>query len=550
MSFHLRLHTSMPAISFRIPPISIHGITLLTVRDTPCIARSSFRPLHLTCDMSHATLSLDAGTPCYSMMFLDKFDISSPRRHLPQDRLNFQNMEEEVKQRYIALQIIRKRDIWHPKLAEALATIYVMVLEDDGRNWEPINWAGLSSFIPIFMRERLLEGVSNNHGWPLENELNTLVIALFWLMSSQDRLDQETDEFRKEIMTYLAPFAFAGFRYPCFTSPEDIFLASDSSSRITLSYFGQPTTLSLPPIAPFATLSYFARIEYFHFRVPPELPLNRQDAIIKGVLCGPTRDDIVDFNARCATRVAGSGYGDPFDGLPESRRHDPDWRRSLSSSDSAWLHSRLVYYIPGTFSGRWQGSFIALYQEDYRSMLCSAEAPSPFPSSGRFPLYVKFRELYCYSPSIPLPVAEDEISFFNGFLPLGCQWREDESGIEFVGLNNSFKTHYIPLRRSRDASDVSNMGALDVIITGITEAPYAAAWNGYKYIGRIRPSDGLVVLLREPLDPQRVDLGRALFRGYVISSRNFVGRWRHIASAEQPAEWESIFSLCKEVKLL
>lgn len=32
-----------------------------------------------------------------------------------------------------------------------------------------------------------------------------------------------------------------------------------------------------------------------------------------------------------------------------------------------------------------------------------------------------------------------------------------------------------------------------------TEAPYATAWNGYRYIGRIRPSDGLVVLLREPV---------------------------------------------------
>lgn len=61
-------------------------------------------------------------------------------------------------------------------------------------------------------------------------------------------------------------------------------------------------------------------------------------------------------------------------------------------------------------------------------MLCSSEAPSPFPSFGRFPLYVKFRELYCYSPSTPLPVAEDEISFFNAFLPLGCKWHEDEVG--------------------------------------------------------------------------------------------------------------------------
>ena len=187
-------------------------------------------------------------------------------------------------------------------------------------------------------------------------------------------------------------------------------------------------------------MSYFARIEYFHLKIPSELPFNRQDAITKGILCGPTRDDINDFNARSVTRVAGNQYGDLFDGFFKSRRHDPDWRRSLSSIDS---HSPLVYYIPGTFSGRWQGAFIvsrslqsfglnsifqAPYQEDYRSMFYSPEAPSVFPSFGRFPLYVKFRELYCYSPSTPLPVAEDEISFFNAFLPLGCQWREVEVG--------------------------------------------------------------------------------------------------------------------------
>lgn len=164
------------------------------------------------------------------------------------------------------------------------------------------------------------------------------------------------------------------YKYPCFTVSEDLFRASegvskvgvsqysnyppDRPTKITLEYFGQPTTLRLPPIAPFAILSYFARMEYFRLHSPPELPLNRQDAIDKGILCGPTRYDIDDFNARCTTRVASGNYGDPFDGLLKSRRHDPDWRRSLSSAESALSHSPSVYYIPGTFSGRWQGSFI------------------------------------------------------------------------------------------------------------------------------------------------------------------------------------------------
>jgi len=179
----------MPGTFLTIPPEVIDEIAPLAFQDTPCITPITFHPLHLTCRMSHATLSSDAGAPFYSMPFSDRFDVSSPRRRLLQDGLGYQGMEEEVKQRYIALQIIRRKDIWNPNLAEAFATIYIMLLEDDGRNWEQVLWAGLPAFIPIFMRERLLEGASDSHGWPLENELNTLAIALFWLISSRGRCD-------------------------------------------------------------------------------------------------------------------------------------------------------------------------------------------------------------------------------------------------------------------------------------------------------------------------------------------------------------------------
>ncbi|KAF9221739.1 hypothetical protein BS17DRAFT_757110 [Gyrodon lividus] len=561
----------MPASFITTPPELLEEIALFAIRDASRGPPALLRSLLLTCRMSYDALSSETNPHFYLMLFLDKFDVSSPRRHLSRDRLTLQNMEQEVKRRYAALQIIRRRDLRHPDLAEAFATIYIMLLEDDGRNKEQILWADLPTFMQMFIRERLLEGAAGNHGWPLENELNTLVIALFWLMSSSDQLNQETEEFRGEIMNLLSPFAFAGFRYPCFIPPEHFFSPSDNVSKVAISrhgnyppdrptkialhYFGEPMTFYLPPIAPFAILSYFARIEKFALKVPPELPANRQDAIAMGNLRGPTREDIEHFNAHCTTWLAGTNCGDRLDALLESRRHDPDRHRSLSVPHYRLLHSHPGYYIPGTVSGRWQGSFIAPFQEVYQSMLSSPEAPSPFPTFGRFPLYVRFRELYCYSPSLPLSVNAEEKSFLNAFLPIGCRWHESESGIEFTGGNEnaSFKACYTPPRPSHhfqdlgNANDASTIGAFDVIITGVTEEPYAAAWNGYKYIGRIRPSDGLVVLLREPLDPQRIELGRALFRGYIISSRNFVGRWRHVSSGEQPAEWESIFSLCKEV---
>ena len=196
----------MPATLFSAPPELIHEISLLAVQDTPCITPITFRPLHLTCRMSHTALSVNVGA-VYSILFLEKFDVSSPRRHLMPDRLEVQNMEDEVKQRYIALQIIRKREIWNPNLAEAFATLYVMLLEDDGRSWKQVLWAGLPTFIPMFMRERLLEGASDNHGWPLENELNTLAIALFWLISSRGRCDLV-------LLHELAPTSLLTYRSP------------------------------------------------------------------------------------------------------------------------------------------------------------------------------------------------------------------------------------------------------------------------------------------------------------------------------------------------
>ena len=157
------------------------------LQETYCATTIVPHPLHFIYPMSHAAQSSDMVPSLYSMLFCDKFDISSPRRHLSQDRMNSRSIEQEVKRRCIALHIIRRGDVWDPNLTEALATVYVMLLEDDERNWEQVACAGLPTFIPTFMRKRLLEGATDNHGWPIENEVNTLAIALFWLICSKGK---------------------------------------------------------------------------------------------------------------------------------------------------------------------------------------------------------------------------------------------------------------------------------------------------------------------------------------------------------------------------
>ncbi|KAG2130357.1 hypothetical protein DEU56DRAFT_467515 [Suillus clintonianus] len=560
----------MPASLTTTPAELLEQIILITTRQHHQGPPSALRSLRLTCRMSNNALSPQSNSYLYFMLFMDRF---SPWRQFPGGHFAVHNIEHELRKRFRALQRIRRGDITDPEILESLSTIYIMILEDDGRNWDQLLWAQLPSFMTRFLRERLMVGSETNNGWPTENEVNVLAVSIFWLMSCTESIRDETDELRREFVELLSPYSFAGFRYPCFTGIEYNFCPSENSRKtvttsahgayppnrpvsITINYFGRLIPFNLPPLAPYAILVHFSRLETRPLMIPPHLPETRAVAVANGI-SGPTKEDIVYFNTRCKTHFPGTMYGNNFDTLLKSRRHDPDWTRSIRDPLYRSPSSLPGQYIPGTISGRWQGSFIAPYYNVYKDMLSSPTAPSPFPTFGRFPLYVTFRELYCYSPSIPLPLEENEGAFENAFLPIGCRWHETEAGIEFTGENMSFKAYYsLPRQEHLDIGFVgrtacesrpSAHGVFDVIITGVTEDRYAAAWGGYRYMGRIRPSDGLIVLLREPLNPQMVELGRALFRGYIVSSRNFVGRWKFISSAVHPAEWESIFSLCKDV---
>lgn len=426
-----------------------------------------------------------------------------------------------------------------------------MFLEDDGRNCKQMCQANVYEFLREFLRQCLLEGAVDNNGWPRENELNTLAVALFWFITSRCCI-RETIHLRREFMDLLSHYAYACFRYSCSTEPKYQFypslhvaqlaqqsLASPCPSSVTVQYFGEETALVLPPIALYAILHQFARAERYPLQVPSGLPANRQEALMRGILQGPTKEDIEYFNNRCTARF------NCISGLQSSREHDPDWYWALHSLRRGSLHVSPGAYVFGALAGHWYGSFMAPSINNEGPIVPSG-APLALSASCRFPTYVRFREYYCYSPWSAVPVMDDENAFSNAFLPRGCHWYRTEDGIKIVGANHSFDTFYTSdLRQplSELYNDGAHGGICDIIIIGETEEPYATAWNSYRYIGRVRPCDGLVVLLREPSDGS----GSFLLRGYVISSRHLVGRLRNLLGNEEATEWESTFCLSKDL---
>ncbi|KAI0789567.1 hypothetical protein C8Q75DRAFT_807191 [Abortiporus biennis] len=86
-------------------------------------------------------------------------------------------------------------------------------------------------------------------------------------------------------------------------------------------------------------------------------------------------------------------------------------------------------------------------------------------------------------------------------------------------------------------------GIQDIIITGETLPRHGQAWHHYRFYGRVRRWDGLLALVRVPMN--HPELGIAIFRGYVTNSKNFVGSWRAYTSNVNSIPLEGPFVLSR-----
>lgn len=177
----------MAASLLTAPLELLEHIVLLATGDNACGPPSVLRTLRLTCRSLNEALSVERNPHLYLMLYSDGFDMSSPWRYLPSERLSGHDLQCELKNRYTALQCIRRRNFQHSDLAGVLATIYTLLLEDEGRNYKQIIWADLPGFLQKFLREHLFNGAADNNGWPLENGVNTLAVTLFWFITSDSK---------------------------------------------------------------------------------------------------------------------------------------------------------------------------------------------------------------------------------------------------------------------------------------------------------------------------------------------------------------------------
>jgi len=171
---------------FDIPHELFQKITLLATSGSPIGPPKELYNCLLTCRTFWERLSPPYAGELYYIIFSQKFDVHGPCFRLSHTVVR-ENVALEMRRRFSAIQIFKKRALNDPGLTEALWIAYLMVEDSDTsqKNIKQLLSAGVPAFLDIFLRSYFLDGAASIDGWPVLNEASSLAIALYWTIASQ-----------------------------------------------------------------------------------------------------------------------------------------------------------------------------------------------------------------------------------------------------------------------------------------------------------------------------------------------------------------------------
>ena len=161
---------------FVLPLEVIHSIFFALVAQRPLGTPSALVPLFTTSRDFHAI----ATSPLLlARVFRLKFDTGAvTRRHfLPMHA----DLKEQLVHACILLRALRAGDYLAQDAGNHLFSALVLLLENDGKNYAQLEWAGVSEYAEEFVKRRLWKGAETNDGWPLDNANNASALWVLWL---------------------------------------------------------------------------------------------------------------------------------------------------------------------------------------------------------------------------------------------------------------------------------------------------------------------------------------------------------------------------------
>ncbi|KAG1738427.1 uncharacterized protein EDB91DRAFT_1249341 [Suillus paluster] len=565
---------------------------------------SELIPLLCTSRTINASLRFRSNSHLYSQIFHQKFDCAAVLRRLSWGRTTVECLSEELRKRSTILTRIRHRNVENfTSLQEDLWAVYLMMLENDHKNMAQLClWAELPMWIANAIEDKCQVPREHPLSWVNDIEGTSLALWLLWMSSNEGSVKNEDPRERNKILHRLEPFLVQGHRFSSAYAPDAFFylpLCAELEAAIPCTtglplpisrevvHYGRKIRLAAPPLVPAALLNYVIRLEVRLDTNPlpsavAQLPATRVQATTMGLpVPRLTQEDVVDFHFHTRTKF----FGD-YNGLG-SERLDSEWFRIVSCHDP-WAVDRPlrgVFYRLGTLTGHRNGRALIPYLQAHMEANMRNRRPSVQGVTWAHErISCVFKEHHCLNPDEPIPAPAEAHGWgediLNGWLPRRLEIKHGADSLTLddpdTGRTVRYETYHaerenpysMPFKKSsewrgdlpietvsedsphetdddyEEVCEERSSGVTDIIITGETYEREGPAWGSFSFIGRVRPWDGFVVLLRLPTHVAHSYHGRWIFKGYV-HERSLVGRWRETGTAVDQVGYEGGFVLCK-----
>ncbi|KAI6022925.1 hypothetical protein BKA83DRAFT_4270869 [Pisolithus microcarpus] len=517
----------------RIPLDVLAQIAFFSAEPTPLTSLDSIFQLLLTSRTLYRLLSIRTCPQLYADIFRVTFDLSAYLRKSGQYARTTSYLAKELRRRAGLLRRIRLRQVINEHLHSDLWGTYLMLLESDSLNEMHLHSVGVSDWILGILENCRLATDSS------DQQIPALAIAVASLVLSRSSISALRPEVYNRILDSIRPFTTHMPQEPVH---GDAALSHHIGQGPCGGIVHNGLAISPPNLSSSSIFLTFALKEAIPLQVPPHLPATRAEAMAVGN-DGPTKEDFLAVTATRTPLLADSfrqsqSRESVSDLSREQRRpsrstvHDEDFHRVARRLDLFPCALELVAYLPGLLAGTWKGSYMVA--PSFRA------AAHPFGIEGnddflcRQPIQFQLEEYLSFAPLLPVPIdshpSTERHTLQN---PSGKDGEQPSHSVQFVDGNTGIFYHYEPLRLSGVSKTGRNARhALDVVIIGETPRRFQVAWGAYKYIGRVRLSDGLISLTRRPLAAAEDGSGIWVFEGYLHSKSTFVGRWNSLSTDE------------------
>lgn len=547
--------------------------------------------LQLVCRRLYSLLSLESNPRLYARAFHSKFDTAAIGRRFGKTALTAHNLANELRRRCTLLKRMRRCVANAEKhsndgvalfeddgsITEMLWLAYLMMLENDGLNYEQLCWAQLHSFLALHHSSEMLEGAVQA-GYPSDATHKALALHLIYLLTDPEQLAFEPRGEAVERLFVLRPFVFAAHKFDAFMAPwtlRNLPLTSHTNDGINgsanLENGGQqsneaaqqasqgggggPTLATNPFLADLTPRDRTCLVDHVSGKLRIASPVLAQGACFSffmkvekdpAVLGMAALSDPDDPSSE--TNIRQPAATRPPLSLT-SADHDKDVSRLLSCLDPTRSPGLPPLFFKGMFEGIWEGRFSFFDFDSYREMLAGRMRSLYEGPFGEQPQIWKIKEKVVrlgvgeveggkgsvlaagYASSEPLT---DSSSATAAAAAGGGGGAAAAGGAATMDAKGKSKALPQDWERYPFFPDEDGRERYEILLSGTGHS----AWGRFIVRGRVRSWDGMLIMTKEYRPDGR---GKWLYRGYSVAGGKLVGRWRDTFTPENMYGYEGCF---------